>query len=206
MTSTSEVGSQQIPFVSLVLKLLDCAAEMVDDRPAAKHCIAQAVALLRNDKANLSSCGSVPTLARGGLAAWQVRRVTEHIDAALSLNIRVGDCASIARLSRSHFRRAFKVSFGMAFSDYLSHRRIERSQEMLMMTDEPLCYVARCCGFADQSHFSRVFRRFVGSSPGVWRRVHDGHSLSDLASGSPPALGAILGEHPHDMGVARYRR
>jgi AraC-like DNA-binding protein len=38
------------------------------------------------------------------------------------------------------------------------------------MTDQPLCEIALCCGFADQSHFSTVYRRRIRSSPGSWRR------------------------------------
>jgi AraC-like DNA-binding protein len=74
-------------------------------------------------------------------------------------------------LSTSHFRRAFKVSFGVTFYKYINRRRVERAQEMMVMTDQPLCQIARQCGFADQPHFTRVFRRLVGSSPAIWRRL-----------------------------------
>jgi transcriptional regulator GlxA family with amidase domain len=166
-------GAQPTRSVDLVLKLLERAAEAVDsDRAAAKDCIARASSLLRTDHRANGDCRDATTSsARGGLAAWQVRRLTEHIDAALASTIRMHDCASIARLSTSHFRRAFKVSFGVTFSGYLSRRRVERAQEIMMTTDQPLCHVARRCGFADQAHFSRVFRRFVGASPAVWRRL-----------------------------------
>jgi AraC-like DNA-binding protein len=97
--------------------------------------------------------------------------VTRHIDATMGSNIRTEDCATIARLSTSHFRRAFKASFGETFFAWLSRRRVERAQEMMVMTDQPLCRIARQCGFADQSHFTRVFRRLVGPSPGSWRRL-----------------------------------
>jgi AraC-like DNA-binding protein len=42
---------------------------------------------------------------------------------------------------------------------------------MMVMTDRSLCEIAVRCGFADQSHFNRVFRRLVGPSPGDWRRT-----------------------------------
>jgi AraC family transcriptional regulator len=149
---------------SLVIRLLDRAADALNDDPAAaKECIARLCALLRADHDTVPPGG-------GGLAPWQVQRVKKHVDAALETTIRARDCAKIARLSTPHFFRSFKTSFGETFGDYVTRRRTERAQEMMIMTDQPLCEIALCCGFADQSHFSRVYRRRVGSSPGSWRR------------------------------------
>jgi AraC family transcriptional regulator len=149
---------------SIVIKLLDRAAETMDsDRAAARDCIARVSALLRAENGRGGP-------ARGGLAPWQVRLVTRHIDASLASTVRTQDCAKIARLSGSHFSRAFKVSFGETFSHYVARRRTERAQEMMMLTDERLCQIALSCGFADQSHFTRVYHRQVGSSPASWRR------------------------------------
>ena len=159
-----------IPVANLVIKLLDSAAEVMDtDRAAAKERIIRATALLQADQ-DRDGRGS-GSFARGGLTPWQVRQVNRHIDEAMATNISTDQCAVLARLSTSHFRRAFKARFGETFGAYLSRRRVERAQEMMVMTDQPLCRIARQCGFADQSHFTRVFRRVVGRSPGSWRRL-----------------------------------
>ncbi len=170
------IGSpvRQIPLVGLVIELLDRAAEVVDsDRAEAKDCITRATSLLQRDNGHADrERGATPTtLARGGLTPWQVRQVNRHIDETLASTIRTDDCASAARLSTSHFRRAFRVTFGLTFFRYVNQRRIERAQEMMVMTDQPLCQIAEQCGFADQSHFTRVFRRVVGPSPALWRRL-----------------------------------
>jgi len=173
MGAESRAALAPIPLVDVVIKLLDRAAEVVDsDGATAKDCIARASALLQTDqnRADRPPCGTT-TLARGGLAPWQARQVTKHIDAVLASTIRTQDCAKVARLSTSHFRRAFKVSFGVTFYKYINQRRVERAQEMMVTTDQPLCQIARQCGFADQPHFTRVFRRLVGSSPAIWRRL-----------------------------------
>jgi AraC family transcriptional regulator len=149
---------------SLVIKLLDHAADALNRDPAAaKECIARLCAFMQADH-------DVVRLGRGGLAGWQVQRVTKHVDAALESTIRARDCAKIVRLSTSHFSRSFKVSFGETFGNYVTRRRTERAQEMMIMTDQPLCEIALCCGFADQSHFTRVYRHRIGSNPGSWRR------------------------------------
>jgi AraC-like DNA-binding protein len=50
-------------------------------------------------------------------------------------------------------------------------RRIERAKLMMTSTRERLTDIALACGFSDQSHLNRHFRRVVGTSPGLWRRM-----------------------------------
>jgi AraC-like DNA-binding protein len=47
---------------------------------------------------------------------------------------------------------------------------VERAKRMIRSTREPLCQVAVACGFADQAHLCRSFRRWVGVSPAMWRK------------------------------------
>jgi transcriptional regulator GlxA family with amidase domain len=110
--------------------------------------------------------------ARGGLAPWQVLRVKTHLEANLDSTVRAGDLAAIARLSPGHFSRAFKGSLGVAPTAYIAGRRVARAQTLMLTTNEPLCQIALACGFYDQSHLTRVFRRCAGSSPRDWRRRH----------------------------------
>jgi AraC family transcriptional regulator len=53
---------------------------------------------------------------------------------------------------------------------WLLARRIERAQELLLHSALSLDRIAAACGFADQSHFSRVFSRQIGIAPSAWRR------------------------------------
>jgi AraC family transcriptional regulator len=170
-----EIASHRHPLLtaqlaSIVVRLLDRAVEtlgrdhaVAKDCVVAKDCIAQAYALLGTEPDQDGS-------ARGGLAPWQVREVTKYIDAELASTLRVNDCAAITGLSTSYFSRAFKISFGTTFRQYVARRRTERAQEMMLMTNEGLCQIALRCGFGDQSHFTRVYHAQVGSSPGSWRR------------------------------------
>ena len=72
--------------------------------------------------------------------------------------------------ARAQARRAFKETFGMTFHTYVSRRRVERAKEMMVTTDQPLTAIASRCGFADQSHFGRVFRRERNLTPMAYRR------------------------------------
>lgn len=111
------------------------------------------------------------TLTRGGLAPWQVRRVTEYIEANLASTIRLQDLARVARLSHSHFCRAFKESVGHPAHAYVMRRRVQRAQGLMLGTVDSLSQIAAQCGMADQAHFCKLFRRLVGESPNAWRRA-----------------------------------
>jgi len=108
---------------------------------------------------------------RGGLARWQIRRVKVFIDESLGHTVTVADMAASVRLSPHHFCRAFRVSLNETPHNYLIRVRIERAQALMRTSGTPLSQIADECGFADQAHFNKLFRKMVGESPGVWRRV-----------------------------------
>jgi AraC family transcriptional regulator len=108
---------------------------------------------------------------RGGLAPWQLRRVVGHIEANLETSIRNTDLATVARLSPFYFNVAFRKSIGDSPRGYIIRRRMERAQGLMLSTDASLSDIAATCGLADQAHFTRLFRRVVGETPGAWRRA-----------------------------------
>lgn len=114
---------------------------------------------------------TVARSTRGGLAPWQVERLKRHIEKSYSDRIHIDDLAQMTRLSSSYFSAAFRVSFGTSPHDYISRRRVDQAAHLMVTTDTPLCEIALDCGFADQSHLSRVFRRLKGTTPAAWRRV-----------------------------------
>jgi AraC family transcriptional regulator len=115
----------------------------------------------------------VPRPLRGGLAPWQVRRAEEVLSANLDGGVPLKDVARECRLSVSHFSRAFRRTMGVAPHHWLLTRRIEVAKEKLRDRRLSLSDVALVCGFADQSHLTRVFTGMVGVSPGAWRRALD---------------------------------
>jgi len=107
---------------------------------------------------------------RRGLAPWQVRKVTEYMKMHLSERVRVGHLARLVGLSASSFRRAFKVSMSTSPHKWQLSERIQAGQIMLREGASSLAEVALATGFAEQSHFARVFKEIVGVTPGVWQR------------------------------------
>jgi AraC family transcriptional regulator len=157
--------------VAMAMRFLDAALRIWDtDQAQAKSQIHVAAALLRGDSDDPPVQEKSTDRMLTGLVPWQARRVREFIDGSLDSRIRLRDCASRARLSASHFSRAFKVTFGTTVLDYIHRRRVERAQQMMLLSDQPLSQIALACGFADQAHYCRVFRGVIGLSPNAWRR------------------------------------
>lgn len=149
-----------------------------DEREAAQEGIQRAVAMLQihcpppgtTDEFGLPKAAGILQV-RGGLAPWQVHRLTAYIVAHLDTTLRTRDLATLVRLSAFHFCRAFRDSMGDSPHGYVMRRRMERAQGLMLSTDASLAQIAADCGLADQAHFCRVFRRFAGESPGAWRRA-----------------------------------
>ena len=118
--------------------------------------------------------GSIPAgrNARGGLAPWQLQRARDFINANLAGDPSISEVANECGLSASYFVRAFKQTTGVPPYRWLTKQRVERAKELLQESGRELADVAQLCGFADQSHFTRVFSRSEGYSPGRWRRLH----------------------------------
>jgi AraC-like DNA-binding protein len=106
----------------------------------------------------------------GGLAPWQERRARDLIASELGPKVALGDVANECGLSMSHFCKAFKVSTGLTPHGWLQRCRLDRARDLLRRPAHSLAEVSLQCGFADQSHLNRIFRREIGVTPGVWRR------------------------------------
>jgi AraC-like DNA-binding protein len=114
---------------------------------------------------------SAAKVSRGGLAPWQERRCKELMGNRLGEQISLRELAKECRLSISHFAAAFRQSTGESPHRWLTKRRVEAAKEMLLSSGLPLSAIALDCGFADQSHLTKVFTVMVGAAPGVWRRA-----------------------------------
>jgi AraC family transcriptional regulator len=153
-----------------------------DERDSAKECLTRAAVLLQAVEA--ARAAMRPT--KGGLAPWQVRTVASHVESNLDKPIRSSDLATVVRLDPGYFCRVFRESFGEPPLSYVSRRRIERAQRLMLETDTPLSQIALDCGFADQAHFSRLFRRVAGDTPRAWRRARIGSPAADAAYAARP--------------------
>jgi AraC family transcriptional regulator len=163
-----DCGNTRPPVVPSSLAQL-VAKMMDDDQESARSLLSRAAALL--EPSWPIAAPEPDGIARGGLARWQVRKVSAHIDANLDASIRVAELAAIVRLSTSYFCRAFKKSVGHSPCGHIMKKRIAHARHLMMSTNDSLAQIAVSCGFTDQAHLSRLFLRFVGQPPQAWRRA-----------------------------------
>jgi AraC family transcriptional regulator len=104
---------------------------------------------------------------RGGLSATVRRRALELMDARMDASLTVETLAHEVGLSPAHFARAFKETMGRAPHRYLLTRRLEHARRLLEAPDAVLSDVAQRAGFADQAHFTRLFKREFSVTPGA---------------------------------------
>lgn len=108
--------------------------------------------------------------ARGGLAPWQVRRVTEYLEDHLTADVALADLAALTGLSTYHLCRAFKQSTGLPPHRWRFARRMERARELLERTDLTVTEIAAAIGYEDPSQLAAAFRKAIGLSPTQYRR------------------------------------
>lgn len=118
--------------------------------------------------------GAPPVAAKkGGLTSAQLRRAREILVANSSGHILLADVARQCGLSRQYFTKAFKATTGLAPHRWLQQHRIDHAKQLLGKTSLPIADIAIRCGFADQSHLTRVFTTLAGLPPAAWRRQRD---------------------------------
>jgi AraC-like DNA-binding protein len=122
---------------------------------------------------NIAASVTESLVVRGGLAPWQVRRAKQIMSENLTGWVALEEVAQACRLSKSHFGRAFKATTGRSPHRWLLEYRVEHAKRLLTDSDDTLADIASRCGFADQSHFAKVFCRLVGVPPRPWRRAQE---------------------------------
>jgi AraC family transcriptional regulator len=172
--------SEDIP--AAIPSLIDAAVAAFDaDRDISRRYLLRASALLRiKRKTGMSveiNRGAEP---RGGLMAWQLNRLVDHIETHLAEKMTANELSDLINVSVGQMFRAFKVSVGISPYQYITRRRMELACTLMRTTQEPLSQVAVACGLCDQSHFCRVFRRMIGMKPSDWRRSTHGAVKSEI--------------------------
>lgn len=108
-----------------------------------------------------------------GNAPDEYRRLTPvlaHVVSRYGTPLAVGDLASQAGLSASQLQREFRRLFGMTVGNYVLRLRLLMATRRLRTTTDPVGRIATDCGFYDQAHFTRAFKRHTGQTPLEFRR------------------------------------
>jgi AraC family transcriptional regulator len=155
--------------------LLDTALKlkrMLEASAAGNSLYLQALAVLLVHELvqfNRGTPGNGPHV-RGGLAGWQQRAATAHIEAHLGEHISLVTLAQLVHLSPYYFCRAFKRSFGVPPHRYHTNRRIEHAKELLATRAHSVTDIGLTVGYSETSSFTAVFRKATGLTPSAYQR------------------------------------
>jgi AraC family transcriptional regulator len=116
--------------------------------------------------------------APGRPPAW-LRSAEELLRARLADRIGLGQLAEAVGVHPTYLARAFRAHYGLSVGEYGRRLRLAWAAAELARTDTPLAEIAASAGFADQSHFTRVFRRQVGTTPARYREQARSRTFQD---------------------------
>lgn len=104
-----------------------------------------------------------------GLSKRALTDTIDYIGDNLEKDLKLAEIAGAAHMSPYHFSRLFKESTGTTPHRYVIDRRVRRAKELLQNSTIPITEIALSCGFANQSHLNRHFKRLFGVSPKTLR-------------------------------------
>jgi AraC family transcriptional regulator len=84
--------------------------------------------------------------------------------------VRLGELAAETGVHPTHLARAFRARYGVSVGEYGRRIRLAWAATEIVRGDAPLAAVAAEAGFADQSHFTRLFKRHIGTTPARYRQ------------------------------------
>ncbi len=104
--------------------------------------------------------------------------IKKYVKGNLTKKLSLKNIAKNLHCSTVTLTEHFKSEFGYTINEYITRKRMELSEKLLLTTDKPLREIAALTGFADVEYFSRTFKKHHGISPASWRR-EKGKSHSD---------------------------
>ena len=109
-----------------------------------------------------------------GAPDWHgiLKPVTEYIRAHYAEDITLDSLSAMVNTSPANFRRQFTRTFGISPGRYIITIRLNAARKLLEATDKLVSEIAAETGFWDQSHFTKIFKRERGITPGEYRRRH----------------------------------
>lgn len=166
------LGGRTLPYIAGGLSRDTRLAEAVDallvdfDRPLTL--LEQQDALAGIAAALEAASGGLAPIRRANREAAQAAR--DYIEACLDETFSLAELERATGHDRWQLSRDFRAMFGASPYRYLILRRLEKARRLLL-EGRPGAEVAAACGFADQSHFGRLFRKTWGLTPNAWLKV-----------------------------------
>lgn len=128
-------------------------------------------ALLQTSSTRLSTQGNQ-------LKDFYIQEAVNYIEQNYQRNLTVEEVADACRLNRSYFSKLFKENMGCPPQEFLIGVRLAKAAELMCSSDVPISEIAVRCGYSNQFHFSRAFKKHYKMPPQKWRAQNRRHSLT----------------------------
>lgn len=102
----------------------------------------------------------------------KISEAIDYIRMNLSKQLTIAELAKACHLSNGYFSRLFLKVTGVRPIDYINRKRIEDAQLQLITTNDPIEKIALEIGIDNFSYFNRMFKKYSGSTPGEYRKLH----------------------------------
>jgi AraC-like DNA-binding protein len=96
--------------------------------------------------------------------------IKRYVKNNISKKLTLKDIARNLHCSTVTLTEHFKAEFGMTINEYITRKRMDLAEKLLLTTDKPLREIATLSGFSDVEYFSRTFKKHHLISPAAWRR------------------------------------
>jgi len=122
-----------------------------------------------------------------------VQQVIHYLEKNYAQEILLDNLAAELDYHKSYLCVAFKRETQMTIVDCLNMIRIRRAVELIAGSDQSLLQIAAMCGFSSDTHFTRTFSKYVGVTPGHFRKIHQGAWIYEPKGSFP------TGERPNQF-------
>ena len=126
-------------------------------------------ALIRSSSTRLNAQGNQ-------LQDFYIQEAVNYIEQNYQRNLTVEEVADACRLNRSYFSKLFRENMGCPPQEFLIGVRLAKAAELMCSSSAPISEIAVRCGYSNQFHFSRAFKKRYGISPQKWRAQNKKHS------------------------------
>ena len=105
-----------------------------------------------------------------GLVADKLSQTIDYIQSNLAKKLSLTTMAELVDMDKYYFATQFRQAMGIAPYQYVIQQRVEKAKRLLQRKRLSLIEIASECGFASQSHFNKVFRQYVGTTPKSYQK------------------------------------
>ena len=102
----------------------------------------------------------------------RIRSIISHIRSKLYENHDIDQLAKFACMSKDHFIRIFRKETGETPNAYITKKKMEAAELLLITSEDSIKSVAMSLGYNDCSYFNKIFKKYSGITPQQYRKTH----------------------------------